>query len=135
MADGDFEKKIDAVATEVMAVKIQLTELNGKVDNLTNVISGRSESINDRFEFIARTMEQGFSAVNERVNYEVRRSDEAASALRLEINDLRDKELAPLKAEVDTSKQFRNKVIGIALGVGAASGGIVGLIAQSLNKP
>ena len=135
MADGEFDKKLDALASEVMSVKIQLTELNGKVENLTNVIAGKHENLNERFDFIARTSEQGFMAVNERINYEVRRSDEAATGIRGEIHEIREKEIAALKAEMETSKTFRNKVIGIALGVGAASGGLVGLIAQSLNKP
>ena len=132
MTDGNLESKIDKVSQEVTEVKLHVSELNGKVDNLTNLMGSKWENVEERFKYMDRAVAQSIQTVTERINFEVQRSDEVHKDIRQDITDMKTKELEPIKAEVETSKSFRNRVIGIAIGVSMLSGGTAGVIAKNI---
>lgn len=131
---SDIEGKINTIVNEVSDVKINVASLNGKVDNLTNLMGSKWENVEERFRFTERSVEQGFKAISERINFEVQRSDEAHRDIRNDITEIKTQELEPIKTEVESSKTFRNRLIGIAVGVSLVSGGTAGVLAKMITE-
>lgn len=134
---SEIEEKINNISLAISEVKVTVATLNGKVDALTGLIGTKGENVQERFKFVEKHTEQGFKAVVERINFEVQRSEEAHKDIRDDIVELKQKEIDPIKMEVEHSKIFRNKVIGMAIGISAIMGGAAGVLAKffELGEP
>lgn len=98
----------------------RMIRLEGKVDRI-------ADKLDDKFEALAQKIEHG--------------DKETVSLVKLYAQDLshvkdsvvdHERDIEAVKAEVETLKRWKSQVIGIALGIGTASGGIAGLVGSAL---
>lgn len=101
-------------------IRERMIRLEGKVDRI-------ADKLDDKFEALAQKIEHG--------------DKETVSLVKLYAQDLthvkdsvadHDRDIENIKAEVENLKRWKAQVIGIALGIGTASGGIAGLVGSAL---
>lgn len=144
MANGEHQElvnRIGQVASDIGEVKVKVAEVNGKIDALTTRTTDNWTNVLERISFSERAAQQAATSLNDRINAEVKRSDERHHDLQKEIDDeatrldlridniVRD-EISPLKTEAQTNAAWRNKVIGWAAGASFVAGIAGGLLVK-----
>jgi archaellum component FlaC len=101
-------------------IRERMIRLEGKVDRI-------ADKLDDKFEALAQKIEHG--------------DKETVSLVKLYAQDLahvresvanHDHDIETVKTEIETLKRWKAQVIGIALGIGTASGGVAGLVGSAV---
>lgn len=137
----ELVKQISAVAEDVGEVKVQVAQVNGKIDALTVRQTESWANVLDRIQFTERAAQQAVTTLSDRISVVEKHANErhqavtdeiqgATSRIDQRIDNLVQDEIKPLKLEAKVNAEWRNKVIGWAAGASFVAGIAGGLIVK-----
>lgn len=139
----DIGSQLSAVAKDVGEVKVQVAQVNGKIDALTVRQTESWTNVLDRISFTERAAQQAVTTLSDRISVVEKHAGErhvavtdeiqgATSRIDQRIDSIVQNEIIPLKEEAKVNAAWRNKVIGWAAGASFVAGIAGGLIAKVL---